>query len=157
MPEPARVWGFHAGALGDFVLTWPLLRALVRGGAEVTVVADGAKARLAASWLSVRPVDAEQRRFTRLWTGEAADDPVRGVQRVVTFTIGDRFGESTAAGIGDKLRGALLDLLEVRHVCVERGLRPAEPFRDVGRGERIGAFGFEDLDRAVDEDPEPER
>lgn len=86
MPEPAQVWVFHAGALGDFVLTWPLLRALVRGGAEVTVVADGAKARLAASWLGVRPVDAEQRRFTRLWTGQAADDPVRGVQRVVTFT-----------------------------------------------------------------------
>ena len=32
------VWVMHAGALGDWVLTWPLLRTRGRSGAHVVAV-----------------------------------------------------------------------------------------------------------------------
>jgi heptosyltransferase-3 len=99
---PTSVWVFHAGALGDFVLTWPLLRALARSlpmGQSLALVADPAKAHLAARLLGppgILPVDANQRRFTRLWTGEppAAVDVTLGASRVLTFLA----DESTEPG-----------------------------------------------------------
>ncbi|MBX3358419.1 MAG: glycosyltransferase family 9 protein [Phycisphaeraceae bacterium] len=67
----SAAWVVHAGALGDFVMTWPLLRAMVRLGIETTVVARASHARLAAGRLGVHAVDIEQPVFNRLWTGEA--------------------------------------------------------------------------------------
>jgi len=80
-----RVWVFHRGALGDSVLTWPMLRALRERGAEVVFVSDGAKARLAARALGVEGVDAEEPRFTELWRDGASPPPIAGVQKVVSF------------------------------------------------------------------------
>lgn len=92
MPEPTRgdVWVFHAGALGDAVLVWPLLRALGarHGGATVHLVADAEKARLAARCIpGVVAHDMQQRRFTRLWTGDAPapGDVVHDAPRVLNF------------------------------------------------------------------------
>ncbi|MFN7022430.1 MAG: glycosyltransferase family 9 protein [Phycisphaerales bacterium] len=58
---------FHAGALGDYVLTWPLLRALRRGGAEVVSVARASHAELAARELGVRGLSSERAWVTALW------------------------------------------------------------------------------------------
>lgn len=80
-----RVWVFHRGALGDSVLIWPMLRAKRERGAEVTLVTDGAKARLAARVLGVRGVDAEERRFTALWNADVRPEAVPGVAKVVSF------------------------------------------------------------------------
>jgi ADP-heptose:LPS heptosyltransferase len=86
-PLGERVFVVHAGALGDFVLIWPLLRALARA-ADVTIVADPSRARLAQRFIpGLRALDANQRRFTRLWTGEPADPAHRipGISRVLSF------------------------------------------------------------------------
>ena len=66
-PAPPASGGtlvFHQAALGDFVLTWPLLRRLP---GPVTVVAPWGHARLAAEALpGVRGVGIEQFEFTRM-------------------------------------------------------------------------------------------
>lgn len=66
--EPRRdVWVFHRGALGDSVLLWPMLRAMVKRGQAVTFASDVSKASLAEKEIGVRAVNAEQRRFNDLW------------------------------------------------------------------------------------------
>lgn len=56
---------FHHGALGDWVLTFPILRAL---GATATVVTARSKAQLAARMFSgIKPIDAEQPDFYGLY------------------------------------------------------------------------------------------
>jgi heptosyltransferase-3 len=67
-----RVPVFHAGALGDFVLIWPLLRALMRAGAVVTAIADSSKAKLAAVEIGVEVVGSDRPWVAALWR-EAAD------------------------------------------------------------------------------------
>lgn len=87
----------NAGALGDSVLVWPLLRALVAAGFETEFVANREKANLAAARLGVaegriRAVSIEQERFTRLWRGPdamAAADADASVVLVVSFLTGD--------------------------------------------------------------------
>jgi heptosyltransferase III len=78
-------WVFHRGSLGDSVLLWPMLRALRPGHGPLTLVTDGAKARLAARELGIDGLDAEQRRFSALWVGHAAVEDVAGVGRVIAF------------------------------------------------------------------------
>lgn len=70
MSAAATTLVFHAGALGDHVLIWPLLRTLARNGSPVTLVCDAAKGRLAARVLGIKSLDAEQRRWSRLWIPE---------------------------------------------------------------------------------------
>ena len=70
-----RMLVFHAGALGDHVLLWPLLRTLARDGHRVALVSDAAKARLAARAIGVEPIDVEQPRWRRLWIPSAAPSP----------------------------------------------------------------------------------
>lgn len=92
------VWVFHAGALGDHVMIWPLVRGMARRGSSVTVVAAGEHARLCEAEVGrslgagatgrVAGVDAEQARFTRIWRGAdavGAEDVVEGVGTVLTF------------------------------------------------------------------------
>jgi len=56
---------FHHGALGDWVLAFPVLRAV---GEKVTVVTAWSKAQLAARVLNgIEPIDAEQSDFSRLY------------------------------------------------------------------------------------------
>ena len=72
--RPGEAWVFHAGALGDFILIWPLIRTIARRYTSVHVVADSEKAALAAACVepfSITPHDAQARAFTRLWTGSS--------------------------------------------------------------------------------------
>jgi len=69
---PARTLVLHAGALGDSVLVWPLLRALARGGCTVTFAAATEKAQLAADHLPLTPRSLDADLFTRLWRGPSA-------------------------------------------------------------------------------------
>lgn len=66
---------FHAGALGDHILIWPLLRALAhtRGPTNLTLICDAAKGRLAGRMLGINTLDAEHRRWSRLWHPDAAN------------------------------------------------------------------------------------
>lgn len=72
---------FHAGALGDSVLLWPLLRAAARAGRRVWLVAAESHARLAAGWIepgrgvpdaphgTIEPVSGESGWVAALWRG----------------------------------------------------------------------------------------
>ncbi|MCC6970002.1 MAG: glycosyltransferase family 9 protein [Phycisphaerales bacterium] len=62
-----EAWVLHRGALGDSVLTWPVLRHLVRSGVETTFVADPAKAELASACVGVRALSAESPEMIALW------------------------------------------------------------------------------------------
>ncbi len=99
------IWVMHAGALGDWVLVWPLLRTLARGGATVVAVAHDSKGKLAAKWLDAPsgrivalPGGIDQPRFSRWWAGpdehtNTSPDAHRP-NRVITFLCDD----STPAG-----------------------------------------------------------
>lgn len=85
---------FHAGALGDSVLLWPMLRRLRRAG-RVTLVTDRAKGQLAGRELGIDAIDSERPRFTRLWnaspTGQA--DHRKGPHGAETPDTEPRLGE----------------------------------------------------------------
>lgn len=85
----APAWVFHRGSLGDSVLLWPALRALLAAGERVTIVADGSKARLAARELGIEGVDAEQARFAALWREDESVEPERGVRRVIAVGMAE--------------------------------------------------------------------
>lgn len=80
-----RVAVFHAGALGDFVLIWPLVRALMRDGAEVTVVAAASHARLAGRALGVRAVGSEAAWVSGLWREGGAERAPIAAEVVLGF------------------------------------------------------------------------
>lgn len=65
---------FHAGALGDFVLTWPLIRALAGAGWAPTVIAADSHAALARRCLGVHALSSERREVTAMWREHAAAD-----------------------------------------------------------------------------------
>lgn len=96
MPPPATdpdVLVIHpAGALGDFVLSWPLLRSLSAAGLRVGVVAAASKAALAARLLGVRACPDHLPPWSGLWAGLGADipstTPWAGVGRVIV--LGER-------------------------------------------------------------------
>lgn len=96
-----RVAVFHAGALGDCVLTWPLLRALRRGGADVTLVAAESHAALAVDVLGIRGVCGEQSWVRALWRDEDAPDSARprgmpALDVVVSLVVDERSGSGRA-------------------------------------------------------------
>lgn len=65
----------HSGALGDFILTWPLLRALLNTSDLITLIAAPAHAHLATRIFStprLRTISKEHREVTRLWLDEPA-------------------------------------------------------------------------------------
>lgn len=111
MSAAASTLVFHAGALGDHVLIWPLLRTLACNGSQVTLVCDAAKGRLAARVLGVKNLDAEQRRWSRLWIpeplgpGSHTDFP-RG-EEIYSFLHGpDDPGAATWAARAQEATGA---------------------------------------------------
>lgn len=65
---------FHRGALGDSVLTWPLLRSLALRHDEVALVSDLSKGRLAQRLAEPRvlAIEAERPEFVGLWHGGVA-------------------------------------------------------------------------------------
>ncbi len=78
---------FHQAALGDFVLTLPLVRSLAAAG-PVTVVAPWSRGRLAAALIQgVEAMDIEMFEFTRL---HAVGGP-----RAVSPAVGELFDAAT--------------------------------------------------------------
>lgn len=101
-----RAWVFHAGALGDCVLVWPLLRAMLRQNNNVTFVAHDSHARLTA-WAfgldkyagergTLQTLSAERPEFSRLWRSPEHDERVidPAATRVLTFVA----DEDSASG-----------------------------------------------------------
>jgi len=92
-----RVLVVHAGALGDSVMVWPLLRALAGAGASVTFAARLSHARLASRCIDsarITPANADTPPFTRLWMDDSAlrDDAESRDERydaVLTFLADD--------------------------------------------------------------------
>lgn len=89
---------FHAGALGDSVMIWPLLRAMQRaiqpGYCSVTLVAAMEKATLAAREVGVEAVDSERPECTGLWASRPAPALLAGSTLVISFVA----DSSTDAG-----------------------------------------------------------
>ncbi|MCE9592244.1 MAG: glycosyltransferase family 9 protein [Planctomycetes bacterium] len=81
----------HQAALGDFVLTFPLLQSLAADGGATLVVAHGSKARLAARLFPhVQPIDIESPGWSALHASDAALPPalfpfIRDIRRVISF------------------------------------------------------------------------
>lgn len=99
---------FHAGALGDHVMIWPMLRALLRQRWRVSLVCDRAKGQLAAEVLSLQlmretgrgrvpdaqlcAIEGEQPRFLAMWneTSIARGGPIDAeANLVLTFLFDD--------------------------------------------------------------------
>jgi ADP-heptose:LPS heptosyltransferase len=58
---------FHAGALGDFVLIWALLRTLAAADRRPLVIAAESHTRLAHRCLNIPGLSSERREVTELW------------------------------------------------------------------------------------------
>ncbi|MCA3006480.1 MAG: glycosyltransferase family 9 protein [Planctomycetaceae bacterium] len=95
--EPGHVWLFHAGALGDSVLLWPLLRTLLWQGRTVTLTESPSKGAVARAWLceqtgrpaeSLRTVDADSAFARGLWAGRATERH-HAVGTVLCFLLGE--------------------------------------------------------------------
>ncbi len=90
-----NVWVFHSGALGDHVMIWPLVRAMARQGARVTVVGAASHIVLCEREVGktvgagagrVVGMSLERARFTGMWAGRVEEKDVeRGVDVVMTF------------------------------------------------------------------------
>ncbi len=84
---------FHQAALGDWVLTFPILRAL---NGPVTAVSAWSKARLAAMLMDhVQPVDIEAREFSRMHApdgpaalGPAVEQLLADARLLISFVSG---------------------------------------------------------------------
>jgi hypothetical protein len=88
MREQLDIAVFSAGALGDFVLTWPLLRAMRSSGQRVGVIAPSERAALAAAELGIIGLPAERPWVNALWreeVGPAAFDQAPLCAGVVCF------------------------------------------------------------------------
>lgn len=70
---------FHAGALGDSVLTWPLIRHLD----DVVLVTSREKGRLARRWLDVTAVDGDHPDFSRLFVPAAVQEVSDAVRQTL--------------------------------------------------------------------------
>ncbi len=89
-----RVAVHHAGALGDSVLLWPMLRALHRRGVGTTLIAPRHLADLAQRALGIEALDEDRPEFRPLW--HAHDDRAcnegalaRDADAVVAWHLGD--------------------------------------------------------------------
>lgn len=90
MHQPSDNLVFHLGALGDWVLTYPLLRSLSGSTAAIT---HWSKAQLAAKMIDgVQPVDIEMREFSRLFAdggpaamGPATEQMLADANTVISF------------------------------------------------------------------------
>lgn len=86
-PLITKAWAyvFHRGALGDSILSWPLLRALKATHDEVVFVTDRSKSELAAAELGTALADAEHRDFANLWVNGAPPAAARAASVVISL------------------------------------------------------------------------
>lgn len=135
-----RIAVIQSGALGDSVLVWPLVRAMVRRGARVDLIARREHARLAAEWIEpgladgrLVAVDLDSAEWSRLWMGAdavEADARFAGTGVVVSFLVDERAGATDAgaawcAGARKCFGGARLELVGP-HGSASRGRAWAE-------------------------------
>lgn len=73
------------GALGDFVLCWPLVRTLVAEGKGVGIVSAHSRATLAASVLGVTALPDHLPPWSGLWAGGIQETPERDVRLLIAF------------------------------------------------------------------------
>lgn len=105
LADPPPAWVLHVGALGDSVLTWPLLRVLVREHGRVALVTHAGKAKLAERLVGVEGVDAEHPVWRCVWRPTACDGDasVRGVRVVINM-----LGDGAAGGLARVFPGAAI-------------------------------------------------
>jgi ADP-heptose:LPS heptosyltransferase len=113
---------FHYGALGDFVLTLPMLRRL---SGPITVISDWHRAVLASRLLdSASPMDIELWEFMRLHT--------QGGPTSVSPAVGELFEKSQhilsfiSTGEDDWAQNVARLAPQAKHICIDP--RPAEGF-----------------------------
>jgi ADP-heptose:LPS heptosyltransferase len=117
--EPSSTVVFHQAALGDFVLIWPLLRAM-RG--KVVIVAPWSKAKLAADvFESVEPVDIEMLEFTQLY----AEGGPTHISPVIRDLFADARRIISFVSTGDDLWAQNVDRLAPHAMCCY--VRPRPP------------------------------
>lgn len=116
---------FHSGALGDFILTWPIALAVARVYAQSRVfyVIHSEKGRLAERVLRVESRDAESG-WQHLFgdTGKLPDpvrNALRGAQLVLNFVAGD--ADPWTTNVRDVSEGAELVTLRPRPPEQEQG------------------------------------
>ncbi len=99
------------GALGDFVLCWPVVRTLISAGRRVGMVSAASRAKLTAQCLDVIALPDHLTPWPRLWAGDApAGSRDTGVSLVIAF------GERPTSWID-----AAKDLFPRARVLVETG------------------------------------
>ena len=100
---------FHSGALGDFILTWPIVLGIARIMAQsrTIVITGGDKGRLAEEVLRVEHRDAESGWHGLFGDGRLPDKPKKllaGARQLVSF-VADA-GDTWAANAGKAAPGA---------------------------------------------------
>jgi len=113
---------FHAGALGDFVVSWPLAMALARlhPQSRIIFVAQGSKGKLAEKALRVESADVDGGAFHHLY-GDAAQLPetsrrlIENAHSIYTFVASPGDGWSSA-----------VQLINAEAAIVHLTPRPAE-------------------------------
>ena len=78
-PAPRNVLAFHSGALGDFILTWPILLGAARVMAQSRVIAvvPGGRGKLAEQVLRLEHRDVETGGWHKLFGGNQPDERPR--------------------------------------------------------------------------------
>ncbi len=104
-----NVWVFHSGALGDHVMIWPLVRAMARQGARVTVVGVSSHVALCEREVggSIGAGDGrvvgrsvERPRFSRMWSGSVVEGDVERGATTVLSMVADDSSEAGVAWMG---------------------------------------------------------
>lgn len=86
----ADILVLHAGALGDGIMVWPLLRALVSSGRRVAFATTGSRAALAARAITgLIPIDGEHPLLRSLWHTAALPAAPDPSVRDVILLMGD--------------------------------------------------------------------
>ncbi len=158
---------FHAGALGDSVMIWPLLRALVAAGRTVAFAGASSKAQLAAEVLGVASVDGESAFCSALWRKEMkVADRFAGVNTVISL-VADAESPAgatwlanaaavfpkaeivTAGAPGSDSRAALWARFDVARLgAVKPRSNPSGPLvMHIGAGSKEKRLPFEDWNR----------
>lgn len=123
---------FHpGGALGDFVLCWPVLRTLMAAGRRVGVVSASSRARLVAGCLDVVALPDHLPPWSGLWAGNA---PVGSLRSGVSLVLA--FGERPAGWLE-----ALGELFPHARVLVEAGTLDRVHAADIARRVAGGVGG----------------
>lgn len=143
-----NVWVFHSGALGDHVMIWPLVRAMARQGARMTMAGASSHVELCELEVgksvggaagSVAGVSVERPRFSGMWAGRVEEKDVeRGVDVVMSFVADE---ESEAGKVW--MSAARQMFPGARVVCV--GAPGSQSRRAVWEQTRVAEFGAAEL------------